>query len=342
MQIAQVDAFDDTGFEAWHTTYAAAEAHDRGDHASDWLLPESRATHRADDPNRVLQIFAGVVDGVTVACSEIEVWVNDSPHLARGKVWTRPEDRGRGFGTAMADHLEEQALALGCRTLLSEVAFPYDAPPDGAGHRDVEFARRRGHDLALGDIQRVLRLPVPDRRLALLAAEAGTHHSTYVLRSFTGRVPDDLVEGYVELVSSLDTEAPTGDLDLDVAVPDVTAFRIEEATVVAQQRTRWATVALATDGTVAGYTDLVTSAIEPERAFQWGTLVRHAHRGHRLGLALKVQNLRHLQAHAPQVERVHTWNAEVNGAMVAVNDLLGFAPVERLGEFQKRLLTRSS
>ena len=32
-----------------------------------------------------------------------------------------------------------------------------------------------------------------------------------------------------------------------------------------------------------------------------------------------------------------TWNAEVNAHMVAVNEQLGFEPVERLGEFQKRL-----
>jgi hypothetical protein len=34
---------------------------------------------------------------------------------------------------------------------------------------------------------------------------------------------------------------------------------------------------------------------------------------------------------------VHTWNAEVNTHMVAVNDALGFRPVEYLAEFQRRL-----
>jgi hypothetical protein len=73
------------------------------------------------------------------------------------------------------------------------------------------------------------------------------------------------------------------------------------------------------------------------RAFQWGTLVRGADRGHRLGLAVKVANHRMLQDRRPDLRRVSTYNAEVNAHMVAVNELLGFRPVERLGEFQRRL-----
>jgi hypothetical protein len=34
---------------------------------------------------------------------------------------------------------------------------------------------------------------------------------------------------------------------------------------------------------------------------------------------------------------VITWNAEVNGHMIGVNERLGFRPTERFGEFQKRV-----
>jgi RimJ/RimL family protein N-acetyltransferase len=81
----------------------------------------------------------------------------------------------------------------------------------------------------------------------------------------------------------------------------------------------------------------VTTVHEPSRAYQWGTLVRPAHRGHRLGMAVKVANLRQLQEAVPGVDHVITWNAESNARMVAVNDRLGFVPTERMGEFQKRL-----
>jgi len=63
---------------------------------------------------------------------------------------------------------------------------------------------------------------------------------------------------------------------------------------------------------------------ESERAYQWGTLVSPAHRGHRLGLAIKVANLRLLQRTHPQITTVVTYNADVNAHMVAVNERLGY------------------
>jgi RimJ/RimL family protein N-acetyltransferase len=88
---------------------------------------------------------------------------------------------------------------------------------------------------------------------------------------------------------------------------------------------------------VVAYSDLATTVHEPGRAYQWGTLVAPAHRGHRLGVAVKVANLRLLGSERPDVTRVTTYNAEVNTHMVGVNEALGFRPVARLGDFQKKL-----
>jgi hypothetical protein len=37
------------------------------------------------------------------------------------------------------------------------------------------------------------------------------------------------------------------------------------------------------------------------------------------------------------VRRLTTYNAEVNSHMVGVNEAMGFRPVARLGDFQKKL-----
>ncbi|MPZ93961.1 MAG: GNAT family N-acetyltransferase, partial [Propionibacteriales bacterium] len=46
-------------------------------------------------------------------------------------------------------------------------------------------------------------------------------------------------------------------------------------------------------------------------------------------------NQRAMQDECPDVRVIHTWNAEVNGPMVAVNEQLGFRPVEQFGEWQR-------
>ena len=113
--------------------------------------------------------------------------------------------------------------------------------------------------------------------------------------------------------------------------------REREAVLERQGRTKYNTVALDADGVVVAYTDLATTVHEPGRAYQWGTLVRRDHRGHRLGVAVKVANLRLLERERPDVRRVTTYNAEVNAHMIGVNEAIGFVPVARLGDFQKRL-----
>jgi RimJ/RimL family protein N-acetyltransferase len=139
------------------------------------------------------------------------------------------------------------------------------------------------------------------------------------------------------MTALIDTEAPTGDIDRDPTTADVAAVRTMEELVDKQGRRKLNTVALAADGDVVGYTDLALTVHEPERAYQWGTLVRADHRGHRLGLALKVANLRLLQETQPRVGTVVTFNAAVNAPMVGVNDRLGFVPVQWMGELQKIL-----
>lgn len=54
-----------------------------------------------------------------------------------------------------------------------------------------------------------------------------------------------------------------------------------------------------------------------------------AHRGHRLGAALKAANYADLPA---GVARVHTWTAPGNAAMHRTNTGLGFRVVERMHE----------
>jgi len=296
-----------------------------------------RATFLGDQVGERSEPFAGYADGRLVSTGILTSPLKDNKHLAFVDVATDPDHRRAGHGTAMLDHLVELASQGGRDTLMADAAWPIDGPPDGVGVGNAEFLTGLGFVFSLGDIKRALDLPVDPALLDRLAAEGEPRHPGYELRSFRGPVPDDIIESLGGLIGTLVSEAPMGDLDFEPEVFDAERLRADEKVVEAAGRRAYLTVAIAPDGDVVAYSELRVPGHEPGRVFQLGTLVRPDHRGHALGLATKVHNLRQLQAAEPDRRTVYTYNAEVNAHMVRVNDALGFRPVERLGEFQKKL-----
>ena len=348
LRIVDVDPSDPDGFRPFHEVYAAALTHGPvGEFATVWQLDEVRAA-MADPDERIFRIgWAGWLDDPdggprVVATGWMSGSTVDNTDLANVLVCCAPAEQGHGYAAEMLAHVEEQARARGRDRLVSEVAWPYDGGADGAGSADLAWAVRQGFELALVDVQRRLPIPVPADHLDALAAEAASHHEGYQLRSFSGRVPDDLVEGWAALSALLMTEAPMGEIDREQETADAEAIRAEEVLLERQGRVRLGTAALTPpddsgEGELVAYTDLVLTTHESERAYQWGTLVRTDHRGHRLGLAVKVANVRLLQETQPQITTLVTFNADVNAPMVAVNEQLGFRPVQWLGELQKKI-----
>ncbi|MGZ4464272.1 MAG: GNAT family N-acetyltransferase [Nocardioides sp.] len=334
--VERLDPHDDAAFDEFYDVYLAAERA-LGDLGSPWMREEVRVDHRVPVARRWLGGYVGRVDGRAVAAGQLSTPMLDNLDLAVTSVHVHPDARRRGHGTALLAALEAEARERG-RTLLDiEATWAYSAGPDGRGEPGPEFALARGFALGLGDVKRVLHLPVDARALDELAAEAAPHHAAYTLRSWVGPVPDELLDCWARLTSTLVTEAPTGELEREPEAADPAVVRESEEMVARQGRTKYNTVALDATGEVVAYTDVATTVHEPGRAYQWGTLVRRDARGHRLGLAVKVANLRLLQREAPDLSTLTTYNAEVNARMVDVNERLGFRPVARLGEFQKRL-----
>jgi GNAT superfamily N-acetyltransferase len=304
-----------------------------------WTAPEMIAALQNPPKNRHELIYHGTVRGELVATGWITLPMIDNLGSADLYVAVVPGQRRHGIGSQMLAHLEQVCAERGRTRLDAITDWPYDGAPDGSGAPGVEFGRVHGYAFGLGDVQRELPLPVDEGVLAALAAEVAPHHADYELRSWAGPVPDDIVQSYLELSSTLATEAPVGDLERDNNAVDVDAHRSSERVLADQQRVPWHTVALDGDGRVVAYSDLVVPGTDPRWIYQWGTLVDRAHRGHRLGVAVKVANLRAFQAaHPEDRRRIVTWNAEVNAHMIDVNERMGFRATARGGQLQKKLL----
>jgi hypothetical protein len=180
-------------------------------------------------------------------------------------------------------------------------------------------------------------------RLARLRSDAEQAATGYELVCWTGRCPDDLVDGYAALVARMSTDAPLGDLAIEPERWDAQRVREREAVMRAQGRTQVATaVRRSSDGAQVAYTDLVLTEHDPHNAFQWDTLVRKEDRGHRLGLLAKVVNLQRLLDTGTTARRLHTWNADSNTFMIAINDAMGFVPAARESAWQLDLRSPGS
>ena len=336
LEIVEIEPGDDARLRAWADVTAASLRHEVGAAATPWAAAELAEVVGQDDGLRRDSFHLGLLDGEPVAAGWLALRLLDNLDGAQVDVHVLPDRRRHGYGGRMLDHLEQLAGAAGRSRFDAGAHWPYDGPPDGAGTPGIGFAVARGYRFGIGEVQRELDLPVADEVLAGLAAAAAPHHASYRVEAWQGPVPDELVESWLAVWSTLPTEAPTGDSEKEDDTADVAAFRAAEAVQARQGRRSWHAVALTPEREVVAYTELVVPSYEPDVVFQWGTLVRRDHRGHRLGTALKVANLRALQREADVAgRRLVTWNAEVNAPMIGINEVLGFVPRARSAELQR-------
>lgn len=315
--------------------------------------------------NRKVRLVAVTVpDGVTVPGEPgrlvaqdvvghafVSLPLNANAHLARVHVVVRPDRRGHGIGSALYERALAEVARAGRTTVLADVQVPEPAPGDrtltprtGTGTFPAEapgvgFALARGFEPEQVERRSVLDLPVEPSLLARHLDEAtAAAGDDYRLHLWEDQVPEEWLDGFALLETRMSTDAPSGGLDVQEDVVDADRVRTMDAT----HRENGdgylvAAVEHLPTGTLAGHSMLLYSK-EPEPAvFQEDTIVLREHRGHRLGMLLKASNLVALAERRPHSERVHTFNAEENAHMLAINVALGFRPSGASVALQKRL-----
>ena len=320
-----VAVHDDATAKAWHVVDDATRS---GDVPAD---PLSEVLPRVQDPpesGELTELWFGMVDGEPVVLGELVLPVLDNDANCTGEVRVLEEHRRRGYGSAMLAHLRARARAAGRRRLFGEVVEPLDGDEEPAG---VAFARAHGGRPVLFEIRRALDMrTLDDNRLAELARDARKHAEGYSLVQWVDRAPDDIVDDLAVLKGRMSTDAPLEDMQWDAEKYDAGRVRALEAVVAARRRSVVATAARHdATGRLVGYTDIGVNIDRTRVAYQWDTIVLNEHRGHRLGMLMKVANIDLLRRTINGVEIVNTWNAAVNEHMIAVNEALGFRPADR-------------
>jgi GNAT superfamily N-acetyltransferase len=330
IDIREVDRSDEGELHAWWASGHAAMSQRPVDLWPDWEI--SRLSLPEVDPDHDVVLLGAHVDGAMVGSGLTVLPLRDNTHLGALEVYVPPDHRRRGIGGALLGRAEELITTGGRTTLLADVRVPLDE--DGPSRR---WAEERGYAVANVDTVKVVDLAETADLLPGLEALAAGRRGDYRLACWTDPAPEEHLASLAAAMSRFLEEIPLGDLDLQPETWTAERLRAGEARRAAQRREQLTVVALASSGEVAGYTDLTLAPHAPRVASIGDTLVLPDHRGHRLGLALKVLLHQQVMALHPGVELIATGNANVNRWMNAVNEQLGYRPVDRCLELQKVL-----
>lgn len=333
MQVREIDIHDDDLVRRWWDVGRIGDEYGRS-HSVYWSL--AAATGSLRSPGSADHHPLACWDGdEIVGMSEVVLPVLDNRHVAYVDTIVLPGRRREGIGTALLEAALAVAHEAGRTTFIIEVFLPYGRSGEETSPGS-HFLTRHGFSAASKEVHRVLELPADPQVLEVLERDAIGHASGYQIVGFDDRVPDEYMDGYCALQIAFNDEAPTGDLDIEAEYWDEDRVRKSEERLERQGRQQRRTIALDPSGRVVALTEMFASHHQPESGFQGGTLVLPGHRGRRLGMATKLANLRRYAADFPGVRQVHSWNAEINGPMVAINEAIGFRPVEYLVEMQRR------
>lgn len=326
MRITTLDLADTDELGAAYAVVVASRSMDR----STFLAPGQAdlvADWRHEDPGAQQVLRVARLDGRVVGMCAAWYPLGDNLDKVWADVDVDPAARRRGVGTALVDDLLAQARARGRSRVVVEAACPMTGPAD---HPCGAFAQRQGFRVGVTETTRRLVLPIPAARLAGLGAHARERYAGRYAVATYDEVPEQLVGPLCRLGNLVGSQAPSGDIEWETE--SMTPQRYRGFRTLDREQGRVRLTALATEvasGEVVAYTELM---LRPgvARVEQWGTLVDEAHRGRRLGLAVKVANLQTLQDRFPDRREVTTSNAVENPWMVAINEDLGFRPVELL------------
>ena len=339
---------DSVEFEAFAAFAEALEVEVHGNDELSYGADEMLVSY--GDERYTMRRAFGAWDGDRLVGAANVVWDRDAGATTAFStiLGVSPGMRRRGIAGELLATLERTARDAGKTTLVLRADHSIDHPDPGperlrAPQGDATIAADEpaarfalAHGYSLGQLNRMSAMQVSGRAEEFGERLAGYEATSpgYRLVTWHDRAPAELIEALAHARERMSVDAPSGEIDYEQETWDAERIRAEEQQALDAGRRTIMTAAVGADDVVAGYTQLLL-APRKRVAYQDDTFVLADHRGHGLGMRMKLANLVELEHAAPDRERVITWNADENEHMLAINIALGFEPVAVDSSWQK-------
>jgi GNAT superfamily N-acetyltransferase len=273
-------------------------------------------------PGNTFEQLLATIDGVAVGYLELGLPQLDNLANVNVQLAVHPEHRRRGAGRALHAYAVDRTRALGRKHL---IAPTMDRRPDGAA-----FATAMGATAGLVETRSRLDLSTIDADRLDSPAAGG-----YRLVQWVNVAPEEHLDDIAYLESRLNQDAPTGDLAWEPENVDADRIRAAEEAVLVRGRTAFHTGAVhEASGRLVAWTMIASQDDTAWHAWQSITIVDPGHRGHRLGLLIKIENLRYARRRRPELRVIDTFNAAENAHMLGINQAMGFRKVDAWTQWQ--------
>lgn len=339
--IRPLDLSSDAELEQYRAVSTASDDASYGGH-EEQTLDQMRTLYR-DTPYWRQQRYIALVEQMAggssvVGTASLLFPLTENLETVHLGITTHPAFRGQGIATAMLEQALAPAIHGSDRTLVTAWGeIPAHGEVDDPALPVNRLAARLGLSRRNVSVCRLLPLPVEDSLLDALEEESRQKRGGYRIELWQDQVPQEHLGAYGQLLRQMALDEPDEDVEEEPAEYTPERIRLMEQRRRESGGRALTAVAVAPDGSIVGNSEVhVQTAPGTTIAWQENTLVMPEHRGHGLGLALKVATHRLLSSELPEVRSLVTFNSHVNPWMIGINERLGYRIAFREIAFQGR------